>query len=198
MFFSVRKEKNIMKEMKFRRLLVLVAVCTFLEASCSVVNARDLPNCVHYQVHMQTYGWSGVVGNGVMAGTTGQAKRLEAIQIWGPGIQYRVHMQGKGWSPGWVNGRPYNDRGEVYHNGRMGGGQYAGTVGEGRRLEAIQIRQKPETTLVKALRYDVVYRVHMQGKGWGPWVKNGQTAGTTGEGRRIEAIQIRAVQPATW
>jgi uncharacterized protein YjdB len=29
--------------------------------------------------------------------------------------------------------------------------------------------------------------------GWLPWVSNGATAGTTGEGRRAEAIQIRLV-----
>ena len=36
---------------------------------------------VYYRVHCQTYGWMGWAKNGDPAGTTGHAKRLEAIQI---------------------------------------------------------------------------------------------------------------------
>lgn len=36
----------------------------------------------------------------------------------------------------------------------------------------------------------VKYQVHMAGVGWGPWVQNGQIAGTIGESRRIEAIRF--------
>lgn len=32
----------------------------------------------------------------------------------------------------------------------------------------------------------------MQDKGWSDWAKNGETAGTTGESRRIEAIEIKS------
>ena len=38
----------------------------------------------------------------------------------------------------------------------------------------------------------VQYRVHMEGIGWGPWVPNGCMAGTTGESRRVEAIEIQS------
>ena len=34
----------------------------------------------------------------------------------------------------------------------------------------------------------------MAAKCWGKWVKNGQMAGTTGENRRIEAIEIKLVK----
>lgn len=37
----------------------------------------------------------------------------------------------------------------------------------------------------------VEYQVHMEGTGWGPWVKNGAVAGTKDESRRIEAIRYR-------
>ena len=33
----------------------------------------------------------------------------------------------------------------------------------------------------------------MANKGWGDWVMNGETAGTTGESRAIEAIQIQLI-----
>lgn len=40
---------------------------------------------------------------------------------------------------------------------------------------------------VKAL----LYKVHIQNKGWGPFVQEGRLAGTTGEGLQIEAIRIQ-------
>ena len=41
-----------------------------------------------------------------------------------------------------------------------------------------------------ANQYDVIYRVHVQDIGWQNWVRNGRIAGTTGQSKRIEAIQI--------
>jgi len=37
----------------------------------------------------------------------------------------------------------------------------------------------------------VEYRAHVQGNGWGNWVQDGQTAGTTGDWKRMEAIEIK-------
>ena len=66
--------------------------------------------------------------DGAMSGTSGQAKRLEAIQIRLTGemaqhydIYYRVHAQTYGWL-GWAKN-----------------GEKAGTEGLAKRLEAIQI-----------------------------------------------------------
>lgn len=39
------------------------------------------------------------------------------------------------------------------------------------------------------------YRAHVQGQGWHGWVANGQTAGTTGQGKRMEAVRIEAINP---
>ena len=55
----------------------------------------------------------------------------------------------------------------------------AGTVGEGKRIEAIEIKGK-----------DVNYRVHAENIGWMDWATSGEMAGTTGGGLRIEAIQL--------
>ena len=38
---------------------------------------------------------------------------------------------------------------------------------------------------------DVEYQVHCQTYGWMDWKKNGEKAGTYGEGKRLEAIRIR-------
>jgi len=38
---------------------------------------------------------------------------------------------------------------------------------------------------------EVFYSVHMSGIGWGGYASDGETAGTTGQSRQIEAIKIR-------
>ena len=127
---------------------------------------------VSYNAHVQSYGWLNWVSDGATSGTSGESKRMEALQLKlsgvNGGIRYRAHVQGNGWL-GWVK------------NGCM-----AGTTGESRRMEAIQIELTGEAKIV----YDVYYRAHVQSYGWLGWVKNGSMAGTTGESRRMEAIEI--------
>lgn len=38
--------------------------------------------------------------------------------------------------------------------------------------------------------YGLTYRAHVERFGWLPWVHDGQTAGTTGKGLRLEAIEV--------
>lgn len=132
---------------------------------------------VTYRTHVQTYGWQKWMLNGVMAGTTGQSKRLEAINIQltnqdvGGSIEYRTHVQTYGWQ-GWKS------------NGAM-----AGTSGLAKRLEAIQIRLTGDM----ASKYDIYYRTHVQTYGWSGWAKNGQSCGSEGLSKRLEGIEIRLV-----
>ena len=131
---------------------------------------------VQYFVHRQTYGWEKAwsKANGQQSGTTGQAKRLEAIRVRmnakpvAGSIRYRTHVQRTGWR-GW-----------------KADGTMSGTEGQAKRLEAIQV----QLTGQMAKLYDVYYRVHAQTHGWLSWAKNGQKAGTAGYGKRLEAIQI--------
>jgi uncharacterized protein YjdB len=58
----------------------------------------------------------------------------------------------------------------------------SGTVGQARQIEAIQINVNP------TLRKHVMYKVYLQDIGWTDWVRNNEIAGTTGQGRRLEAI----------
>ena len=37
----------------------------------------------------------------------------------------------------------------------------------------------------------IKYKVHVQDIGWMDWVKDGKLAGTTGQGKRLEAIRIK-------
>ena len=80
-------------------------------------------------------------------------------------IAYRGHIQNIGWANEAVDG------------------ETSGTVGEGLRLEALEVRSD----------YQLRYRAHVQNVGWQEWVRNGETAGTTGQGLRMEAFQIEIV-----
>ena len=133
---------------------------------------------VTYTVHVQTYGdQQGWVHDGTMAGTKGQAKRLEEIRVkltgdeYSGSIQYKTHIQSYGWQD-WS----YN-------------GEKSGSRGQAKRLEGIEIQLTGEV----AKHYDVVYRVHCQTYGWMDWVKNGVMAGTSGQAKRLEGIEIKLV-----
>ena len=133
---------------------------------------------VGYSTHVQSYGWQAEVGDGDISGTTGEAKRLEAIRVHvnmpdvSGDIMYSTHVQSYGWLD-WVKN-----------------GQMSGTEGQAKRLEAIKIKLTGEL----AEQYDIYYRVHAQSYGWLGWAKNGEEAGTEGMAKRLEAIQIRLVK----
>ncbi len=151
---------------KFFAAVMLIAMMAFTQ------NVNAAPH-ITYQVHVQDYGWLSPVGEGQVAGTTGEHKRLEAIIINSSArIEYNAQVQDWGWQ-GWTTS-----------------GYIAGTVNESRRLEAIRIR----FTGNSADKYDIYYRAHVQDIGWQRWVKNGQVAGTEGKGKRMEALQIRVVR----
>ena len=126
-----------------------------------------------YRAHCQSYGWKDWTGNGTVAGTLNESKRLEALEIKvdgldGVGIRYQAHIQTTGWQSWKQNG------------------ETAGSVGQSLRVEAIRI----ELTGVNAGKYDLYYRSHCQTYGWLDWAKNGQLSGTMGLSKRLEAFQI--------
>ena len=133
---------------------------------------------ISYRSHVSDIGWQAWVHDGALAGTTGQAKSMEAIRIKldlpsdDLGIRYRAHSAQIGWQD-WVDS-----------------GELGGTTGRSLQLEALQI----ELTGADAGRYDIRYRTHVAEIGWQGWVSNGETAGTTGQGRAIEALEIRVVE----
>ena len=136
---------------------------------------------IAYRTHVQSFGWQGWKYNGQMSGTSGQAKRLEGINIkltnkpYSGNIVYTTHVQSIGWQGN-----------ENNVNTWFRDGQMAGTSGRAKRLEAIRIALTGEM----AEHYDVYYRVHAQTYGWLAWTKNGEAAGTAGLSKRLEGIQI--------
>ncbi len=132
---------------------------------------------VLYRTHVQSYGWQDFVSDGMLSGTTGNAKRLEGIEIllegdYNLGVKYSTHVEKIGWQ-------------DYVENGGM-----SGTEGRALRLEAIKI----ELTGSEADQYDIYYRVHAEKFGWMGWAKNGQAAGTAGYAYRLEAIEINIVE----
>jgi len=136
---------------------------------------------VAYRTHVQSYGWQAWKYNGQMSGTSGEAKRLEGINIelrnkdCSGGIVYTTHVQSYGWQG------KLSDQSTWKKNGEM-----SGTSGEAKRLEAICINLTGDMSK----KYDIYYRVHAQSYGWLGWAKNGAPAGTAGYGKRLEGIQI--------
>lgn len=161
-------------------------------SSESVSNATDSPKpendvstvfgSVSYQTHVQDIGWQAPVSNGMTAGTTGHAKRVEALKInllsqdgtplGNDSISVQSHISGIGWES-----QP------------VGNGQTSGTVGQSRAIESIKL------SLSGGLSdsYDIWYRVHSANVGWLGWASNGEPAGTQGYAYQIEAIQIKVL-----
>ena len=136
---------------------------------------------VEYQAHVQSYGWQNAVRDGELAGTSGQAKRVEAIKInltnlpeeyADSSIEYAVHVQSYGWQNAVTDGA------------------VAGTSGQAKRLEAITV--KLNGTI--ANDYDVYYRTHVQTYGWLGWAKNGERAGSATASKRMEGLEIKLVK----
>lgn len=141
---------------------------------------------IRYRAYMQSTGWQPEAVNGEQSGITGQSKRMEAIQIRMTGeiaeyfdIYYRAHVQSFGWL-GWAKN-----------------GETAGSTDLAYRLEALQIRlipknATPPTSDRRPYEFPVTlqYSAHMQSAGWQSYVRSGSTAGSAGQGKRLEALKI--------
>lgn len=138
---------------------------------------------IRYRAHVQKKGWMPSVADGEIAGTVGEALRLEAIKITPPeGVELEViaHVQtyGNKKYTGIVNGKSSGI-------GSSDNDPIIGTVGQKKRLEALTIRCAKNTT-GKRLKY----QAHCQGIGWQDPVNEGEMCGTIGQSRRMEAIKI--------
>lgn len=151
----------------------------------NVTGSDDLS--VVYSTHVQQIGWKGIVVDGETAGTEGRSYRLEAISIELRGedfskydIHYRVHCQDYGWM-GWASN-----------------GSYAGTSGQAKRLEAIEIKIVSKGASAPGDTYrpfvspgsSLKYQAYVQNNGWTVPVKEGDTAGSIGQGLYLESLGI--------
>ena len=83
-------------------------------------------------------------------------------------VQYSAHVQNIGWQNNKIDG------------------ETAGTVGQGKRIEAIKIEgiNLPENLKIK-------YQAHVQNIGWQGWKNDNEIAGTVGQSKQVEAIKIK-------
>ena len=134
-------------------------------------NIENYENGVNYKTFIEQEGWKSNSSNGQMAGSSGQAKKIEAIKInlknsELSNIEYRVHISDYGW-------QEWKKNNEV-----------SGLPNSGKKIEAIEIRSNNE-------KYFIEYRSHIQDIGWQGWKKDGELSGTTGLSKQIEGIEIR-------
>lgn len=133
---------------------------------------------LYYRAHVQEYGWREWIRDGQIAGSTGESKRMEALNIdvsrvEGLHLDVKVHIQDYGW-------RLYKD---------VQPDTVLGTTGESRRIEAIELDYAANNTCDKQIKY----QVHLAENGWTGVVNAGFTTGTVGISKAVEAIKIWVV-----
>ena len=146
--------------------------CCFIDNSYHILsdwgyNFVNLDKKVKYRAHCEKIGWQDWKYNGETAGTTGEERRLEAIQIDYPEVEAKAHLEKIGWV----------DYGKITKD------TVIGTTGEERRLECL------------CLKGAFKYRVHIEGSGWSCWTEADGicTLGSVGQALRIEAIEIKEI-----
>jgi Astacin (Peptidase family M12A)/Clostridial hydrophobic W len=147
-------------------------------------------NGVQYQSYIKNIGWQNWVPNNAISGTVGQSLPVQAIRISVPtslrsgiGIKYRVYVQNRGWldyvqTSGGVSGT-------LGSNQNTCGCVTNLPFGDVLLMEAIQI-----SLTGNRAGCNISYQAHLQNIGWQGYVSEGSVAGTTGQFRRLEALQI--------
>jgi hypothetical protein len=132
-----------------------------------------------------------------LIGTVGQSKRIEGFELKASDslpadleLRYNVHVQNIGWL------YDENDPTTWAKNG-----DYAGTRGDGLRIEAIKIILL-DAAGNKATGYHVRYQGHVENVGDLPadaskWYLDGEQLGTVGSSQRLEALKLEIIKATT-
>lgn len=138
---------------------------------------------IKYRSHVQELGTLAWVRDGQISGTTGDALRLEALQI-----DVEALRKKKGYSDVKIDALAHiQNVGDVTYQD-IGKDTIIGTEGEGKRLEGLEL-QCTGLPNGKALKF----QIHEQNKGWSSVAtadEVGAFRGSVGEKRRIEAVKI--------
>ncbi|MFC4033372.1 hypothetical protein ACFO3J_18015 [Streptomyces polygonati] len=127
-----------------------------------------------YEAHVAGIGWESAYScGGVMAGTTGEGRAIEALRfitVGMGGLCARAHVSTIGWQS-WIC---------VGDNTTL----EIGTTGQNLPIEAVEFQTEGGSVAANA---------HLSGFGWQGWIAGGRiTVGTTGQNRSIEAIMVTA------
>ena len=151
-----------------------------LQLSDSLSSQYDL----WYRVHVQDIGWLDWAKNGEVAGTTGMAKHVEAVQ---------VIMQKKGASAPGPTDSPSVGLVSINYSSVSGSsswgqtvqnGATSGTMGQDLPLHAIRVQ------LPTNVSGGVSYKTHLSNIGWGAACANGSASGDLSGAQEIEALSI--------
>ena len=151
-----------------------------LQLSDSLSSQYDL----WYRVHVQDIGWLDWAKNGEVAGTTGMAKHVEAVQ---------VIMQKKGASAPGPTDSPSVGLVTINYSSVSGSsswgqtvqnGATSGTMGQDLPLHAIRVQ------LPTNVSGGVSYKTHLSNIGWGAACANGSASGDLSCAQEIEALSI--------
>lgn len=126
-----------------------------------------------YRSHVADKGWLGYAGTEYTSGTTGENRRLEAIDVRWNKEKNSIRSSFQDINGRWV---------EV-------GTDITGTTGQALAIQRVCFASNDD--LLKTGRR-IQYRVHSQDVGWSAWKEEGRPAGTTG--KKIEAIEMRMIK----
>lgn len=156
-----------------------------LRAEAIKIQVSGISGGITYRTHIQDDGWTSWSSNGSQSGSTGRNLRMEAIEIKLTGqiarrydVYYRVHVTYAGWL-GWAK------------NGTL-----AGSTKCGMQIEAIEIKLSSKlrplrTSQSSVSKPEIKVKAHVQDLGWLAAVGDGEVAGTTGKGYRLEGVQVQ-------
>ncbi len=139
---------------------------------------------IYYQTHVANLGWLGWTKNGKSAGSQGRGYGMEALQIQlvekgktapvsqdTPFVVDQLEIETHVANIGWMD--PVTEK------------EFAGTVGEGNAIEAIEIKLAHPV-----YSGGIQYKTYVEKVGWQDETANGGLSGTEGEAKHIEAIKI--------
>ncbi|WP_239284711.1 C39 family peptidase [Collinsella sp. An2] len=145
-----------------------------------------------YRAYVIGTGWLGWASSGESAGSSGLASYLGAIELTlvpkgaepperqgdayltgdVPILSYQAHSADVGWQS------PVTD------------GMTAGVTGQSRQLEALRVVMDGAGSIASDSAAGVRVSAHVADIGWQGWVGSSSFAGTTGQGKAIQAIRI--------
>ncbi len=131
---------------------------------------------IQYASYLKNQGWTGVAKDGQTSGGSGQTinnfqLKLAVSPTIKGNVQYSGHFSRLGWVTNKSNGQTF-------------------ATNANHQLEAMTINLTDDMDK----QYDIYYRANVEGYGWLDWASNGQTAGTIGAGKRLEAYEVKLVK----
>lgn len=144
---------------------------TQIEAFKLILN-RGQESIIRYRSYIRNIGWQEWKSSGEISGTEGRNLPIEQIEIAlnnatdRYSIEYRIRTKNTGWNEWKKDGQTASSNGDI--------------------ITGIQVKINDNNSIPY-----VSYQTHVRDIGWQNNVSNGEMAGTTGQSKPIEAIEIK-------